>query len=133
MRLFTLRLHAVVVWQSVALYKKYQSPSTTFEVSVSSTRSVGRVGFARTLYFHLASQIPILMLTRSIIRILYARPCVATRIATYKSSLRSEAPKVTTSPTKRVLCNNNYPTFSLVDEWLCHKTCFVLYCIPKQA
>ena len=35
--------HAVVVWQSVALFKKYENPSTSFSVSVSNSRCVGRV------------------------------------------------------------------------------------------
>lgn len=47
-----LSLRAVVVWQIVTLVDKYENPSTSFEVSVSSAHSDGRFEPARTSCYH---------------------------------------------------------------------------------
>lgn len=49
--------HAVVVWESVALHKKYKKPSTTFEVSVSNFPRVRRFWACQDkLFFPLRSK-----------------------------------------------------------------------------
>ena len=51
---FLLCFHAVVAWQIVTLIGKYKNPTTSFEVSVSSARSVGRFQHTRTSFFRRA-------------------------------------------------------------------------------